>query len=136
VVALITVGCHPRSVDGHDRLMDQIETKVELPSGSLPMARYSRYYAWKAPGIVEARYTIHFDSFRRSVREACGETRYRGVFPCGKNGEVLLVGAGERLWLARTDDLPGMLGGGCAQITLTYDLKKNAAPQLRCNGPI
>ena len=132
--ALVTGGCRQPSYGGNNGLMDEIETKVELPSGALPIEKYSRYYAWKSRHIVKGVFIIHHERFRSSIRQMCGEGQYPGSFPCGENKEDLLVDPNQRRWIRVVDELPGMSDGGCGQLTFEYDVQKKLKPQLECNG--
>jgi hypothetical protein len=55
--ALLLSGC-VQDLSAEDRVMRTIEATVVLPSGSAPLARYRRHYAWAKdkPGFVDAVY--------------------------------------------------------------------------------
>ena len=90
-----------------EELMDQIERQVRLPAGAGPLASYARYYAWQQ----------REDGLRKVV----------GVY-------VRLSGHPPgRSWVAE-NEFPLILDGGCAMITLSYDLAAQRVEHVTCNG--
>src|SRR4051812_6691372 len=118
------------------QLMDEIETRLILPSGALPARRYARFYAFEAPGKVIAVYVIPDPPDPPGAR--CDEMTADGKFhpiacppfrawPPG-------VPAGHRRWVRDRRDMPLIFDGGCNQITVTYDLKSGKIESAACNG--
>ena len=88
-------------------LMDQIERQVRLPEGAGPLASYARYYAWQQRD----------DGLRKVI----------GVY-------VRLSGhAPGRYWVAE-NEFPLILDGGCAMISLSYNLAAQRIEHVTCNG--
>lgn len=87
--------------------MDRIERIVVLPAGAAPLTNYGRYYAW--------------------------EQRTDGV------RKVLAVYVFERQpqrhWVAQ-NQLPLIMDGGCAIISVTFDVAAGRIEWVACNSPL
>lgn len=113
--------------------MDAVEETVTLPADASSIDRYSRYYARRPDGTIAARYVIHSEGWFDEVRQACMEQDVR-EFPCGPNGRVDLVPAGQRKWVDDYRALPDGSGGGCGQINIEFDANASKVKRLECNG--
>jgi hypothetical protein len=81
-----------------------IEGKVTLPKGAGPLSSYTRYYAG---AVVDGRRKI------------------QAFYERGKS-EVHI--------LAPSQELPGVLDGGCDFIEFTYDIAADRIEQIMCHG--
>jgi len=81
-----------------------IESHVKLPKAAHRLGEYSRYYGQK-DGIVTGVYLLEFE-------------------PGAPKGIHIMGSA---------DDLPGVMDGGCAVITVTY-VPANHYLKAECNG--
>lgn len=90
-----------------EELMDRIEREVRLPAGAGPLASYARYYAWQE----------REDGVRKVVAVY---VRLSGHPP-------------GRSWVAE-NAFPLILDGGCAMITLSYDVAAQRVEHVTCNG--
>ena len=94
---------------------------------------YSRYYAIDQ-GVVKAVYIIHRPDYHESVAEDCKKIAEH-PFPCPiGNGRLRSIRAGQRTWVEDPIDLPGMSGGGCAQVDVEYRITDGAFMRVECNG--
>ncbi|MGN6497048.1 MAG: hypothetical protein ACTHK5_06870 [Tsuneonella sp.] len=134
ILVFSTAACDDK-LNSHRNVIRSIESAVELPEGASSLASYERYYAQKADGIVIGVYTNHDSEHRRGVLRACKGLRDK-PYPCPTDAaDIRLVEAGESVWLDDPTDLPAMSGGGCAQITLQYELASGRFLEVECNGP-
>lgn len=88
-------------------IMDRIERAVRLPEGADPLASYERSYAWQ--------------------RRDDGVRKVIGVY-LSPRGE-----SRGRRWVVE-NALPMILDGGCAMITLSYDVAARRIEHVTCNG--
>ena len=128
----LVASCTAANDEPHRSTLDTIEQKVVLPPGAEPTGRYSRYYAQRANGKVQAAYVIHDAAFRDDVQRFCA-TQDPGRFPCS-GGKSQLAVAGTRIWLADVTDLPVRSGGGCSAIQFDYDPATGNLSPPECNG--
>ena len=128
--------------DRENRLMDEIERTVALPTGAGPLSAYGRYYAYEGRGKVLAIYLVP----EPSVGNSCEIfTIHRGSRPCNRReiqemkrrharAAGLRVPAGKRRWYGDSRDLPQIADGGCMQITIEYDVASKRVLGVACNG--
>jgi hypothetical protein len=95
-----------------EALMDRIERDVRLPEGAGPLASYVRSYAWQQSG----------DGVRKVAAVYVGEAIARQAKM-----------APGRHWVA-LDMLPVIMDGGCAIISLTWDIATQRIEHVGCNG--
>lgn len=132
-LSFAATGCGPAAIE--DDVLTRIEEEIELPEGAAPLDIYSRYYAHGDQGAILAVYVIHPEGYSERVIEACSAIE-DGPFPCPVNGGPLrLADAGKRVWVDNVIDLPGMSGGGCAQINVEFHPGTNTFATVECNGP-
>jgi hypothetical protein len=126
--------CCTGDSDPRELLSDKIEKTVRLPKGAAPLESYERYYAAHGDEVL-AVYINHSTEQREAISRAC--TRIAGKpFPCPLgNGPIRLVQSGQRAWIDNAQEMPGISGGGCAQVTLEYLPKQNLFTHVECNGP-
>lgn len=118
--------------DPHERIMDQIERQVSLPSGAHRLRDYARYYAYDDKGRVFAVYELPGPP--SSGGETCNDMdgaippeRWRTV-PCPKQSpEQAYLPAGQRRWMSSELSIPMAPDTiGCEQIDFTYDARRGA----------
>jgi hypothetical protein len=141
LAVLALCGCSAQAKSPHDRIMDQVENTVTLPSGAHPLRDYARYYAFDDKGRVSIVYALPGPPASR--HEICTEMdgrvppeKWRAV-PCPKESpEKSYLPAGRRRWMSdwlaipRTPDTLG-----CEQITFTYDARRSAfATKPECSN--
>ncbi|MBB5709236.1 hypothetical protein FHT02_000442 [Sphingomonas xinjiangensis] len=128
----LLAGCAGAS-DDTERLAETIEDSVVLPQGAAPLGSYERYYA-ERDGVVLAVLINHSEDHRRTIAQHC-RTLDDSPFPCPiAGGEVRLVDAGESAWVEDWTDLPGISGGGCAQVDIEYQPEERRFSRVECNG--
>jgi hypothetical protein len=95
-----------------EALMDRIERDVRLPRGAGPLASYVRSYAWqqRGDGVRKVAAVYVSDGIAQQAKMAPG-----------------------RHWLA-PDMLPLIMDGGCAIISLSYDVATQRIEHVTCNG--
>lgn len=120
--------------DDRERLAETIEEAVVLPRGAAALGSYERYFT-ERDGVVLAVLINHSEDHRQVVAQHC-RTLDESPFPCPlAGGEVRLVDAGESAWVEDWIDLPGMSGGGCAQVNIEYLPQEREFVRAECNGP-
>ena len=125
-------GCGSSTAKGE---LANIENQVSLPAHARPLSAYSRYYARAGDGTIWGVYVIHEKGYAKQVAEFCRRLPDK-PFPCPVNGgRVRLVTAGQHVWAPSVEDLPGMSGGGCLQVTVHFNPRKNSFDRVECNGP-
>jgi len=120
--------------DDRGRLIETIEDALVLPQEAAPLGSYERYYADR-DGVILAVFINHSDDHRQAVAQHC-RTLDEAPFPCPlAGGEVRLVDAGDSTWVEDWRNLPGMSGGGCAQVDIEYLPTERKFSRVECNGP-
>ncbi|KHL24224.1 hypothetical protein PK98_14660 [Croceibacterium mercuriale] len=133
LLSSLLAGCAAAG-DDRGRLIETIEDALVLPSEAAPLASYERYYADR-DGVILAVLINHSDEHRQAVAQHC-RTLSEAPFPCPLNsGELRLVDAGESTWVEDWKELPGMSGGGCAQVEIEYLPNERTFFRAECNGP-
>jgi hypothetical protein len=126
--------CSACSNNPQQALIEQIEAQITLPAGSLSKERYSRYYALGPDKRISGVYIVHRPSAFADAKAACREYSIR-KFPCSDDGSAVeLIAPGESLWLDDHRAIPGMNGGGCAQVSFEYEPASKRFYHLECNG--
>jgi hypothetical protein len=139
-LVVLTAEASPGSQATHEELMDQIAKAVVLPAGARPLGAYGQNYAFLGNTQVEAVYFVP----EPILTEKSGCVHGDGK-PCSKAEIEKMVGdnakrrasyaaAGERRWFANERDLPFVMDGGCAQITIRYDIPTKRVLEAHCNG--
>ena len=130
--------------DAQEALMDAIEASVQLPKEAYPLGEYRRHYAYGDNGQVFAIYLIPMPPPK--VDDGCEVmTADFGTRPCTKaeieearatNAKMAAdrAPAGQRRWMKDTGSLPTIFDGGCAQVTIEYDIASARVLSARCNG--
>ncbi|MBV9929761.1 MAG: hypothetical protein JO013_02305 [Alphaproteobacteria bacterium] len=134
----------PAGGGGRDALMDEIERKVVLPDGARPLRDYGRNYALAGRGIVRGTYLLPLPP--RDPASGCAvmlpDLTSR---PCTRKevrqsvaAEAALTAAqtraGTRRWFDDPRRLPRIFDGGCAQVTVEYDVAAHHVLAVACNG--
>lgn len=133
LVGSMLAGCSEVSSE-REKLAGKIERSVVLPANARALEDYARYYAKNADGSVSAVYVVHGEGHREAVARACRKID-DAPFPCPvAGGELRLVEAGESMWVDEAIDLPGMSGGGCSHVDISYQPREGAFARVECNG--
>jgi hypothetical protein len=140
---LLAAAVSPSDAQQQQRLADEIERLVVLPPHARPLSVYGRNYARSGNEVV-AVYLIPRSPV--SAREGC-ETMTKDFHsrPCTKReiqdlerSEALELRAqtpaGVRRWYKTTNELPGVLDGGCMQVNVRYQISTRRILLVSCNG--
>lgn len=139
----------PGPFSDEQRLIQTIEEEVVLPVGALPMADYSRNYAYGPDGEVRASYIVPFESDYTDQDgcevdlESSGDSF--ASRPCTEDEVDKLAEidrlmaqrdgrAGQSRWLEDYSYLPFMSDGGCLLIEIVFDPKTQEFERVACNG--
>jgi hypothetical protein len=113
----------------HDRIMDEIENTVTLPSGAYSLREYARYYAFDDKRRVSVVYALPGPP--PSGHEICKEIdggppeKWRTVTCEKRSTEESYLPAGQRRWMSDWLAIPTTPDTlGCEQITFTYDARR------------
>lgn len=87
-------------------VLDVLEAGVSMPAGASPLARYSRYYF---------------------VERSRGEQQAKII------GIYLASNKPSRRW-APFDQVPVIMDGGCAMVTVVFDARTHLFESSQCNG--
>lgn len=90
-----------------EAIMDRIERELRMPRNAVALARYARAYAWQQGE----------DGVRRVIGVY---TDYNNTVP-------------GRRWVAESE-LPVVMDGGCAIVTVTYHVAEERIERVACNG--
>lgn len=136
VIGLVLGSCSSPAEREHNRLMDQIEAQVRLPTGARRLQEYARYYAYGDHADVIGEYVIPMDDSPRPV-EVCEDLSANFTsrkVPCQSFKTDWAMPAGERRWVPDQRHLPVVDDGGCAVVTVEFDRTKSAITGVACNG--
>ena len=133
LAAATLTACTGTKDDPHAELMKEIEQRIVLPTGALPLAKYSRYYAQDHNGHIEGMFIVDDPVWNELVRKECAMQK-KAVFPCDGAGQALTAPAGASMWLRNTAELPTMSGGGCSQVSFTASAGGKDISNIQCNG--
>jgi len=118
------------------QLMQEIETRIELPSDAESIDKYVRFYAFGSEGKVLGRYVLPRVA-KSDPSAVCQEVGPKGTsteLPCPPQAAWPKQGrAGERLWVSSPREFPMMLDGGCARINVQYDIASQKVERASCN---
>lgn len=124
--------------------MTAIERAIQLPKGAKPLNAYGRNYAFSGTNKVIATYLIPFPPVDMS--EGCDVMLENGDSrPCTKKeikesaksdsrDIVAQTPAGQRRWYNDPRSLPEISDGGCAQVSVEYEIATHHIVSVRCNG--
>ncbi len=104
----MSVGCGQRGQN--EALADEIERQVVATHPEVALERFARFYALETDGSVTGIYLFANE----------GHNPARGT-------------VGERRWAA-PGELPLVYDGGCALLTLKYDVRRRRLNSVECNG--
>jgi hypothetical protein len=118
----------------HVEIMDDIESKVQLPPRAQLLEYYARAYTYASSTRVAA---LYFRPLDNQDFEFCEGAKSYGA----DNGQILLgcpppdgMKRNERRWLGNGTLLPVVDDGGCAYINVEYDLTTKTVIRAYCNG--
>ena len=97
LAAVTLTACSGTKDDPHANLMSEVEQRIVLPTGALPLAKYSRYYAQDHNGQIEGIFVVDDPVWTELVRKECA-TQKKAVFPCDGTGQALTAPAGTSMW--------------------------------------
>ena len=131
--ALALNACGPLIDRSETATMDEIERKITLPSGALPLKQYARAYANGPNRRVLAVYFIPAPPNPTDCKMALEHE--------GDGGQVALscpppkgMAAGERRWFDSDRMLPVAFDDGCDFIDVAFNLKTHMVESARCHG--
>lgn len=137
LIALVSLAsCSTPEERQQTQLMDEIEARIELPDGALPLSKYARFYAYDDTGRVVGLYLIPHAPMPPD--EGCSELQ-ENLSPKSVDCSSLPsdplggVGENERRWLNR-DVMPGVSDGGCGVIEVVYQPVTKIVEKASCNG--
>ena len=134
-LGLLLAGCATESSQT-DKIMDQIESTISLPSGASEIGSYARYYTKSENGLVTAVYLSPFE--KPDPNDGCSEIMPDDSLkdvPCPETEYAYpLLESGQRVWLEDFRNMPVVFDGGCIYIEIEYDLKTQKYISIACNG--
>jgi hypothetical protein len=139
-IALIALtallGCSSPPNDA--KLLDEIESRVQLPDGARPLADYARYYSigpdGKVIGVYLVPMVIDYEASDISCGDATDDFEIKEV-PCPQEADpVNGLLAGQRQWIENHEQLPVIDDGGCDVITVIFDQIDRTFSKVFCNG--
>jgi hypothetical protein len=92
--------------------MDEIESRVSLPTGAHRLNEYARYYAYEN-GDVAAEYWIPWKNDPLEDPEA--------------------LAGGQRRWVSDTRRFPIVFEGGCRVVNIIFDPSRSRVKSVSCN---
>jgi hypothetical protein len=113
-----------------ERLMDEIESRIELPPGAAPLDRYARHYGLDRNGKIAGQYNI---PHRPDPGDGCEELLDNGdsrEVPCNP---IDGLAAGRRLWVGDARNLRIAFHGGCSVVGLRFDPATKTFDWVACN---
>ena len=131
LLLLVGTGCSVGEKSRQDRLMDEIEAHLTLPKGSLPLAKYARYYT-DYGGRIHGAYTTEIE--RRPADVGCEEMLANGTskdVPCSAVADLQ---PGHRRWV-QFSDFPAVVAGGCRAIQVMYNPSTRSIEYAGCLTP-
>ena len=135
LLLVLTAAAPPSSVREHERLMSQIESVVLLPARAKPLSEYGRNYALTGKDEVVGIYLIPPKAYDK--RMGCmlgnGEPCPKNVVERNEAERAAQAAAGTHRWYDDASQLPGLMDGGCDQITVRYSLSSGVI-SVSCNG--
>jgi hypothetical protein len=135
---LLLAACAAQDIDDQrERLAQQIEQTIVLPTGAEPLRAYGRNYAFRGKNLIVAFYLIPFPS----KPEGAGCTI---VLPGNRaractreeetEGESLGAQAGTSRWYDTESAMPQALDGGCQQVSVLFQISTRKFVSVACNG--
>ncbi len=110
-ILLLLVACSSATERQQRQTMQQIEQRVQLPSGAENLEKYARYYAMDGSRVVGIYITI--------------------VDPQNKYYNLPI---GQHRWIKDRRSLPSISDGGCMVVNVLYDSAAQKVEQASCNG--
>lgn len=112
-------------------LISEIELKVRLPFGALPLKSYARAYAYGPNRTVRGVYFKPLDPVPGCLELTAKE-------PQGGQRALLCpppqgMSANERRWFSNYELLPDFTDGGCARIQITYHRDAQVLDSVQCD---
>lgn len=111
------------------RLMDEIESRVQLPEGAAPLSSYGRFYTSLEPTRVTGIYVLPSDP--KQTLAFCRELGPTGESCTTYDSDK--IGAGERRWISGSPNLMNITDQGCSRISVTYDTVSGVV-EAYCGG--
>lgn len=131
----LLVGCTTSAQRERDKLADRIEAQVKLPAGAGRLEDYARYYAFDQRGFVVGLYAPGYAAPNPSdTCEKVLQDLTTRVVPCAAQTGSDRLRTGQRRWVAKSEQLPMIMDGGCSVVTIIYDPKRNVIKDTYCNG--
>jgi hypothetical protein len=141
--AFVVSACAAQVSTASDKLMDELEQQVRLPTGASPLQDYARHYAFEKDGKVIGIYLLRAPSSGQGLPnqapdDGCevlgldGDEVTGKPVPCTAQPEVLA--AGKRRWFSDFEELPIRFDGGCGMITVRFNPATRQVEEAFCNG--
>lgn len=92
--------------------MNEIESRVSLPSGARPLNEYARYYAYEHGDVVAEYWAPWKDDPLKDPKA---------------------LAAGQRRWVHDTRDFPVVFEGGCSVVNITFEPARSRVKNVSCN---
>ena len=144
---LLLAGSEPTSsLSQRERLANEIERAIILPTGASPLNAYGRNYAFSGRDKVVGIYLLPLPPSGLDKPGSCEillpDLRSR---PCTKSeikdqlgAEARAISAqtraGKRRWYGRVEDLPFINDGGCMEVSFEYEIATRHFLRIACNG--
>ena len=129
-------GCTSPEEINTNRLMEEIEARIKLPSDAESIDKYVRFYTFDGHGKVLGRFVLPRGE-ESNPNAVCQEVRPDGGttdLPCPPQAAWPGQGrAGQRIWVQSSREFPMMLDGGCARINVQYDIASQKVERASCN---
>lgn len=129
--------------------METIESTVQLPKGARSIDEYSRNYAFMPDGKVLAVFIIPMEptgydreGFGCEVMledfesRPCTDEEISDMKQQDRATTVSYGAANESRWFDDYLELPMILDGGCAQVTIVFEPRSETIETAECNGSI
>lgn len=128
---LILSGCIGNGQRRENRLMDEIESKLDLPKGALPLAAYARYYT-EDDGAIIGAFTTEVEEVREGTEclEMQLDSSTKGV-PCPAIADLT---PGHRRWVPQSD-LPAVSNVDCQAVQIMYNPASRLVEYAECATP-
>ncbi|MHA6723180.1 hypothetical protein [Sphingomonas sp. RS2018] len=113
--------------------MDEIEAKLVMPDGSLPLSKYARYYT-EQDGKVHGAYTTEIEE-KRPADYGCTVIQHDGRtqnVPCPALADLQ---PGHRRWVL-FHDYPAVAAENCRAIQVQYNPVSRLIEFLECAVPM
>ncbi|HEX8382389.1 MAG TPA: hypothetical protein VF592_03340 [Sphingomonas sp.] len=132
LLVLLTISaCGSSEKTRQQRLMNEIEAKLKLPKGSLPLAQHARYYT-EYRGRVLAAYTTEIET--RAADYGCSDMQANMSLKEVSGPAAADLRPGRRRWV-QFSDYPAVASEGCRAVQIQYDASTKSVEYAECAMP-